>query len=111
MKHRLAEISPYVKSQLCHCERKAARSLIGVATYSHLAEMIHNTGRYAGEHGLARGQMVVLLIKDPILHVAFILGLTVAVYSKRDWTKLGDLPDTSTPLAPHAATFKRRSIL
>jgi acyl-CoA synthetase (AMP-forming)/AMP-acid ligase II len=54
----------------------APGTIFGAVTYDRLAEMIHNIGRHAGEHGLARGQIVVLLIKDPILHVAFILGLT-----------------------------------
>jgi acyl-coenzyme A synthetase/AMP-(fatty) acid ligase len=54
----------------------APGTIFNAVTYSRLAEMVHNVGRHADEHGLARGQIVALLIKDPILHAVFILGLT-----------------------------------
>jgi acyl-coenzyme A synthetase/AMP-(fatty) acid ligase len=54
----------------------APGTIFNTVTYGRLAQMIHNVGRNAREHGLVRGNMAALLIKDPILHAAFILGLT-----------------------------------
>src|SRR5437870_1402130 len=54
----------------------APGTAFGAVTYGRLAEMIHNVGRHAVEHRLARGSLLALLIKDPILHAIFILGLT-----------------------------------
>ena len=54
----------------------APGTMFNLVTYGRLERFIHNIGRNARDHGLVRGQVVALFIRDPILHVAFILGLT-----------------------------------
>lgn len=45
-------------------------------TYAQLGRFIHSVSRKAHKHGLIPGQVVALLVNDPILHIAFVLGLT-----------------------------------
>lgn len=49
---------------------------IGLISYGRLERAIYNIARRAREAGLTRGQRVALAIDDPLLHSAFILGLT-----------------------------------
>lgn len=46
-----------------------------VVTYDQLGQLIHNVGRNAYENGLSRGNVVALIVKDPLLHIVLILGL------------------------------------
>lgn len=46
-----------------------------VVTFAELATFIHNVGQKAYAMGLSRGDVVALLVKDQLLHVALILGL------------------------------------
>lgn len=54
----------------------APGTIFNSVTYGRLERFIHNVSRNARKHGLARGNVVALFIKDPILHSAVILGLT-----------------------------------
>lgn len=45
-------------------------------TYAQLARFIHSVSRKAHNQGLIPGQIVALLVSDPILHIVFVLGLT-----------------------------------
>jgi fatty-acyl-CoA synthase len=47
-----------------------------VITYGQLERLINNVGRMAVSLGFAPGQIVGILVKDKIFHVALILGLT-----------------------------------
>lgn len=49
---------------------------IGLVSYGQLERFIHSIARQARALGLARGNVVALFINDPILHSAFILGLS-----------------------------------
>ncbi len=65
----------------CKCQPLALAlcapgTIFNSVTYGRLGQLIHNVGRNAREHGLVRGNVAALFIKDPILHAAFILGLT-----------------------------------
>lgn len=65
----------------------APGTMFGPVTYGRLERIIYSVGRKATEHGLERGKVAALFIKDPILHVAFILGLAkigVVTVSGRD---------------------------
>lgn len=60
---------------------------LNAVTYGRLEQFIHNVGRNAREHGLKRHDVVALFIRDPILHIAFILGLAklgVVTVSRRE---------------------------
>jgi acyl-CoA synthetase (AMP-forming)/AMP-acid ligase II len=54
----------------------APGSELGLVSYARLERFIHNIGQRAHALGLARGDVAAILIRDPILHVAFILGLS-----------------------------------
>jgi acyl-CoA synthetase (AMP-forming)/AMP-acid ligase II len=54
----------------------APGSELNVVSYARLERFIHNISRRAHALGLARGDVAAILIRDPILHVAFILGLS-----------------------------------
>ncbi|HEX5212092.1 MAG TPA: class I adenylate-forming enzyme family protein [Pseudolabrys sp.] len=54
----------------------APGSGFGLVSYARLERFVHNISRRAHALGLARGDIVAILISDPILHVAFILGLS-----------------------------------
>jgi acyl-CoA synthetase (AMP-forming)/AMP-acid ligase II len=54
----------------------APGSELNVVSYARLERLIHNISRRGHALGLARGNVAAILIRDPILHVAFILGLT-----------------------------------
>jgi acyl-CoA synthetase (AMP-forming)/AMP-acid ligase II len=64
------------KSQPLALAVHAPGTLFNQVSYGELEKMIHNVGRRAREQGLARGNVAALFIRDPILHVAVILGLT-----------------------------------
>ena len=51
---------------------------LGLVSYGRLARFIYNIARRARGVGLTRGDVVAIFIDDPILHSAFILGLTYA---------------------------------
>src|SRR5262245_35585638 len=56
-------------------------------SYRRLEMLIHNVSRRAAAFGLARGHVVALFIKEPVLHAAILLGLTrlgVATVSGRN---------------------------
>ncbi len=53
----------------------APGSDLNVVSYARLERFIHNISRRARALGLARGDVVAILVRDPILHLAFILGL------------------------------------
>lgn len=53
----------------------APGSEFNVVSYARLERFTYNIARRALATGLARGDVAALLIRDPILHVAFILGL------------------------------------
>jgi acyl-coenzyme A synthetase/AMP-(fatty) acid ligase len=44
-------------------------------TYGRLAQHIHNVAGRTHQHGLVRGNLVALYIKDPLLHIVFILAM------------------------------------
>src|SRR5262249_34910628 len=46
-----------------------------LVSYGRLEQFIYNVARNARAHGLDPGNAVALLIEEPILHAAFILGL------------------------------------
>ena len=54
----------------------APGSELGVVSYARLEQFVHNISRHGRASGLARGDVAAILIRDPILHVAFILGLS-----------------------------------
>jgi acyl-coenzyme A synthetase/AMP-(fatty) acid ligase len=67
----------------------APGSIFGSVTYGQLARMILSVERKAAEHGLASGKVAALFIKDPILHVVFVLALArigVVTVSARELT-------------------------
>jgi len=73
----------------------APGSNFGAVTYRRLAQFIHNVGHRVRDHGLLRGKVVALFIKDPILHAAFILGLTklgIVTVSSRELELPKELP-------------------
>jgi acyl-CoA synthetase (AMP-forming)/AMP-acid ligase II len=53
----------------------APGTIFNRVSYGQLETFIHNVGRKARENGLARGSVVALFIKDPILHAVVVLGL------------------------------------
>jgi acyl-coenzyme A synthetase/AMP-(fatty) acid ligase len=53
----------------------APGSDFNVVSYARLERFINNVSRRAHAIGLARGDVVAILVRDPILHLAFILGL------------------------------------
>lgn len=53
----------------------APGSEFNVVSYARLERFTHSVSRRARAAGLARGDIVALLIRDPVLHLAFILGL------------------------------------
>jgi acyl-CoA synthetase (AMP-forming)/AMP-acid ligase II len=70
-----------VEPILFHCKTQApvpAMCAPGYAlpliSYGRLVQVIYNIARNARAHGLAPGNVVALLIEEPILHAAFILG-------------------------------------
>jgi acyl-CoA synthetase (AMP-forming)/AMP-acid ligase II len=71
-----------VDNILYHCRHQAPAlalcapgSTLHLVSYARLERFIHNVSRKAAAAGLARGQIVALLVADPILHTALILGL------------------------------------
>jgi len=54
----------------------APASDFNVVSYARLERFIHNISRRARALSLARGDIAAILIRDPILHLAFILGLS-----------------------------------
>lgn len=68
---------------------------LALVSYGRLARFIHDIARRARTLGLARGNIVALLIDDPVLHSAFVLGLThvgIVTLSARG----AELPDELT---------------
>jgi acyl-CoA synthetase (AMP-forming)/AMP-acid ligase II len=53
----------------------APGTAIGVVSYARLARFIHNVGHRAINVGISRGDVVVLQVKDHILHTSLALGL------------------------------------
>jgi acyl-CoA synthetase (AMP-forming)/AMP-acid ligase II len=53
----------------------APGSEFNVVSYARLERFIHNVSRRGRALGLAPGDVVAILVRDPILHLAFILGL------------------------------------
>lgn len=61
-----------------------------------------------GTRFVNRAWRLVPMPEQPILVVGFQGDRQpIALYSTKDWSKLGDLPDISKPLMPSAATFSR----
>src|SRR5712672_266873 len=54
----------------------APGSDLNVVSYARLERFIHNISRRGRALGLARGDVAAIFIRDPILHIAFILGLS-----------------------------------
>lgn len=92
----------------------APGTIFNSVTYERLERFIHNVSRKAEQHGLTRGNIVALFIKDPILHSIVILGLSklgVVTLSARE-TRLPNelhadavLVDSSYPSGGHYRTI------
>jgi acyl-CoA synthetase (AMP-forming)/AMP-acid ligase II len=70
-----------VEPILFHCKTQAPvpamcapGNALPLISYGRLEQFIYNVARNARAHGLAPGNVVALLIDEPILHAAFILG-------------------------------------
>jgi fatty-acyl-CoA synthase len=71
-----------VEPILFHCKAQAPvpamcapGNALPLVSYGRLEQFIYNVARNARAQGLASGSVVALLIEEPILHAAFILGL------------------------------------